>query len=171
MNRNIKYVPLLALPLLFACTSMPTGPRVMALPGTGKTFDQFRADDFECQQWAMSRAGLPSQAAAESGVKSAAIGTAVGALAGAAIGGHQGAGAGAGTGLIVGSMAGVGAADTSAYGAQRMVDQAYVQCMYAKGQRVPVSGQFVSMPGSASTGSPPPPPPGSPPPPPPGVSK
>jgi len=171
MKVNIKYVPLLVLPLLLACTSMPTGPRVMALPGTGKTFDQFRADDFECQQWAMSRVGLPSQAAAESGLKSAAIGTAVGALAGAAIGGHQGAGAGAGTGLIIGSMAGVGAADTSAYGAQRIVDQSYIQCMYAKGQRVPVAGQFASMPAPAPVGSPPPPPPGSPPPPPPGVAR
>jgi len=171
MNVKTKYLPLLLLPLLFACTSMPTGPRVMALPGTGKSFDQFRADDFECQQWAMSRVGAPAEAAGESGLKSALIGTAVGALAGAAIGGHQGAGTGAGTGLIVGSLAGVGAADTSAYGAQRMVDQAYIQCMYAKGQRVPVSGQFVSMPAAPPAGNYPPPPPGNPPPPPPGVSK
>ena len=154
---------LLASVVLAACTSMPTGPRVMALPGTGKTFDQFRADDFECQQWALNRIGAPAQMASDSALKSAAIGTAVGALAGAAVGGHQGAGVGAGTGLIAGSIAGAGAADASAYGAQRMVDQAYVQCMYAKGQRVPVSGQFISMPPAPL--SPPPPPPGTPPPP------
>lgn len=175
-NKEIimKHLLSLMVPLLLiGCTTMPTGPRVMALPGSGKTFDQFRADDFECQQWALSRVGVPSQAANESALKSAAVGTVVGALAGAAIsGGHQGAAAGAGTGLIVGSMAGASAADASSYGAQRMVDQAYVQCMYAKGQRVPVSGRLISMPVPTAVNSPPPPPPpGTPPPPPPGVTK
>ena len=38
-----------ALLLLFslgACVSIPSGPSIMALPGSGKTFDQFRNDDF-----------------------------------------------------------------------------------------------------------------------------
>lgn len=165
MNRIAKFSPLLLSSLLLACTTMPTGPRVMALPGTGKSFEQFRADDFECRQFALAQVGgvTSSQAATESGLKSAAVGAAVGAVAGAAIGGHESAGAGAGTGLVIGSLAGIGAADASAYGSQRQFDQAYIQCMYAKGERVPVSGQFTSMP-SQATPLPPPPPPGYPPP-------
>lgn len=169
-SNSMKYISLFSLALLSACTSMPTGPRVMALPGTGKSFDQFRADDFECQQWALGRFGAQANAASDAALKNAVVGTAIGALAGAVIGGHEGAGAGAGTGLIVGSMAGAGAAEATAHGAQRALDQAYIQCMYAKGQRVPVSGQFVSMP-APGTATPPPPPPGTPPPPPPNLPR
>jgi hypothetical protein len=169
MNRMSRFLPLLASSLLIACTTLPTGPRVMALPGTGKSLEQFRADDFECRQFAMAQLGgvTSSQAATESGLKSAAVGAAVGALAGAAIGGHQSAGVGAGTGLLVGSLAGLGAADASAYGSQRQFDHAYIQCMYAKGERVPVSGSFTAMPTQAAPLQPPPPgypPPGYPPP-------
>ena len=32
--------------LLVACVHMPTGPSVMTLPGAGKSFEQFRADDY-----------------------------------------------------------------------------------------------------------------------------
>ena len=178
MNRICGLLALLGLSLLAACTSMPTGPRVMALPGTGKSFDQFRADDLDCRQYALAQVGgVPaSQMAMESGLKSAAVGTAIGAVAGAAIGGHQGAGAGAGAGLLMGSMAGVGAADASAYRSQQYYDNAYIQCMYAKGDRVPVSGQFQANPGQwvppppsaypphPSSSLPPPPPSGYPPP-------
>ena len=33
-----------------ACASVPTGPSVMVLPGQGKTFEQFHADDGACRQ-------------------------------------------------------------------------------------------------------------------------
>ena len=33
---------------LAGCASVPTGPNVMALPGTGTTFEQFRYDDMMC---------------------------------------------------------------------------------------------------------------------------
>ncbi|MFZ4537523.1 glycine zipper family protein [Propionivibrio sp.] len=131
-------------PLLFlaGCATVPTGPSVMALPGSGKSFEQFRSDDAECRQYAQYQSGGAgaNQAAVDAGVRSAAIGTVVGAIAGAAIGGQQGAGVGAGTGLLVGSMAGTGAAQSSAYATQRQYDNAYIQCMYAKGEQVPVYG-------------------------------
>lgn len=129
-----------ALLLLAGCASAPTGPSVMALPGNGKSFEQFRYDDAGCRQYAQNQTGGvdANQAAANAGVGSAVVGTVVGALAGAAIGGQQGAGYGAGTGLVVGSMAGTGAAQMTAYATQRNYDNAYVQCMYAKGQQVPV---------------------------------
>jgi outer membrane lipoprotein SlyB len=114
----------------------------MALPGTGKSFEQFRSDDAECRQYAQYQIGGASadQAAIDSGVRSAAVGTVVGALAGAAMGGHQGAGVGAGTGLLFGSIAGSGAAQNSEHMTQRSYDNAYIQCMYAKGEQVPTSG-------------------------------
>ena len=180
MNRAIRLASLSALLLLGACVTLPSGPGVMALPGSGKTFDQFRADDLDCRQFSSYQVGgtTPAQAASDSGAKSAAIGTLIGAAAGAAANGSSGAAVGAGVGLAAGALAGTGAAQTSSYGLQRRYDIAYVQCMYAKGHKVPVSGQFAGThpgpgPGAASTpplpppGSPPPPP-GSPPPPPPG---
>src|SRR5438046_1739938 len=89
--------------LLVACVSMPKGPSVMVLPGTGKTFDQFRYDDVECRQFADVQIGgtSPSDAAADSVAKSAVVGTAIGAAAGAALGGRSGAAAGAGGGTLV----------------------------------------------------------------------
>jgi hypothetical protein len=40
-------LPIVAGMLLAACTS---GPRVMALPGTGKTLEQFHTDDSACRE-------------------------------------------------------------------------------------------------------------------------
>ena len=39
---------------LAGCATVPTGPNVMVLPGTGKTFDQFRVDEMECRHYAVS---------------------------------------------------------------------------------------------------------------------
>lgn len=163
-----------ALLLLAGCASAPTGPSVMALPGNGKSFEQFRYDDAECRQYAQYQTGgvEANQAAANAGVGSAVVGTVVGALAGAAMGGQHGAGYGAGAGLVVGSMAGTGAAQSTAYATQRSYDNAYVQCMYAKGQKVPVAASMArsrvqapavqAAPATLPPGAyyPPPPPPG-----------
>jgi hypothetical protein len=131
--------------LLGACTTMPTGPGVLVLPGTGKTFEQFRFDDADCRQFAQSQLGgaTAGSAADDSGVRSAALGTVLGAAAGAAIGGSHGAGVGAGTGLALGGLAGTGAAQASSYNFQQRYDFGYQQCMYAKGHRVPVAAGSV----------------------------
>lgn len=164
---------LLALLMVGGCASLPTGPSLMALPGTGKSFEQFRADDSECRRYAFEQIGgrTADRAATDSAVRSAVVGTVIGAAAGAAIGGRNGAGVGAGAGLLVGGAAGSDAAQRSSYGSQRSYDNAYIQCMYAKGQKVPVSGTLLESTRplqSAPPGSYPPPPPGNPPPPPPG---
>jgi hypothetical protein len=159
------------------CASMPNGPSVMVLPGTGLSFEQFRNDDAICQQYASFQVGgtTANQASMKSGATSAVVGTALGAAAGAAIGGGSGAAIGAGSGLVGGSIVGTGAASSSMYEVQQRYDIAYIQCMYAKGHQVPVSGQFsgaippLRTP-TASSHIPrpppglPPPPPGSPPP-------
>ena len=165
MLRITRLSVLPALLVLGACaTYPPTGPSALVLPGTGKSFDQFRADDMECRQYASLQAGGQEQAATDSTVRSAALGTAIGAVAGAAIGGRDGAGVGAGMGLITGTLAGAGTGRTSAYEMQRRYDIGYQQCMYAKGHRIPVSGRFApagptysSQP--AAVVPPPPPPP------------
>lgn len=156
-----------ALLLLTACASAPTGPSVMALPGTGKSFDQFRADEADCRQYARQQTSGAERTGGDAGVRSAVVGTAVGAVAGAAIGGQSGAAVGAGTGLVVGSVAGSGAAQSSAYGTQRAYDNAFVQCMYAKGHKVPVSGAMTSKPAPTPAVTPPAQPSGYYPPPPP----
>ena len=158
---------------LGACTVMPAGPSVMVLPGTGRTMDSFRADDVACREYAYVQIGgrTAQDAATQSAVASAAVGTAVGAAAGAAFGGSQGAAVGAGTGLLFGSAVGAGTATASGYGSQRQYDNAYIQCMYAKGHRVPVPGNVTySAPVRATEAGIPPPPPGMPPPPPPGAA-
>lgn len=162
MTISKKISAALVAALLGGCVSLPNGPSVLVLPGTGKTFEQFRADDTICRQYALEQIGgtKPNQAADDSMARSIGAGAVIGAVAGAAIGGNQGAAVGAGTGVVAGSMVGVSSAQTSGYGSQRRYDNAFIQCMYAKGHRVPVSGQM-------SSPQIPPPPAGNPPPPPP----
>lgn len=144
--------------LLAGCVTTPTGPSMMALPGTGKSFDQFRQDDNACREYAWVQIGGTSanQAANDSLARSAVLGTGIGAAAGALAGGGRGAGVGAAAGLVVGTAAGSGAAEMSAYDAQRRYDFAYVQCMYGQGHRVPVSGRMMT---EQPYSRPPPPPP------------
>lgn len=161
---------LAVLVFLAGCASAPTGPSVMALPGTGKSFDDFRRDDVECRQYAHLQIGgdAAGSATTDPALQSGAVGAAVGTVAGALIGGREGAGVGAGTGLLFGSAVGADAARGSTYETQRRYDNAYVQCMYAKGQKVPISGTYLqSSPGAGRPMPAYPPPPGDPPPPPP----
>src|SRR4029453_13724113 len=78
--------PAIAL-LLTACASAPTGPSVMVLPGSGKSFEQFEAEDAACRQWAAQQAETTQTATP----------------------------------------------------AQHRYDISYMQCMYAKGNQLPVA--------------------------------
>jgi hypothetical protein len=82
------------------------------LPGTGKSFEQFHADDGMCQQFAMTEAQGPA--------------------------------------------AGAAGAVASAPAMQRKYDLSYIQCMYAKGHRVPVLGPMAGRPVQAPGQVPPP---------------
>jgi phage tail tape-measure protein len=154
---------IMALLTLSACVTVPSGPSIMSLPGSSKTFDQFRADDLDCRQFASVQIGgtTPTQAANDATVRSAAVGTAVGAAAGALIDGASGAGIGAGFGMLTGALVGSSSGYASGYSLQQRYDIAYVQCMYSKGHKVPVSGRFASAnerPAARSYTPPPPPP-------------
>lgn len=170
---------LLVVYLLTACVHLPAGPSVMTLPGSGKSFDQFRSDEYECRQYAEEQVGgiTSRQASRTSGVENAVLGVGLGAATGAALGGGHGAAIGAGVGLLIGGLIGSNTATTSGYASQQRYDIGYTQCMYAKGHRVPVDGRITNNP-SGSGGAArrtlttpadfvPPPPSGNPPPPPP----
>jgi Glycine-zipper domain len=136
-------VLLLILGPLSACATLPSGPRVLVLPGVGKPFDQFHVDETVCRQYARQQVGLaPGQVAIQQAASGAAVGAAIGAGVGAVIGaaaGDAGTGAavGAGCGLLVGTAAGAQAGAVSAGFAQWQYNVAYTQCMYAKGNQVP----------------------------------
>jgi uncharacterized protein YcfJ len=142
---------------------MPAGPSVMVLPEPGKSFEEFQSDDAVCRQWAMQRIEMPPNEIVNKNLASgAAIGTAMGAGLGAAIGAASGkpatgAAIGAGSGLVAGTAAASGPAHAAGAEAQRRYDNAYQQCMYAKGNQIP--GSAVTRPKRAHW-IPPPPPPG-----------
>jgi outer membrane lipoprotein SlyB len=168
MPKILNFSALVAISSLTACASIPTGPSIMSLPGSGKSFEQFRYDDYYCRQFAHEQIGgmTPNRAAISSSVTSAAIGAGVGAATGAAFDGGHGAAIGAGMGLLTGSLIGTNSAKASGYMHQQRYDAGYMQCMYGKGHRVPVSGQIsnsIYTPGQnqyASTPYPPRPPAG-----------
>jgi hypothetical protein len=128
MPNPLKCLTPAALLILGACATVPSGPSVVVLPGTGKNFDQFRADEVVCRQFASYQAGgkMPNQNATASGTR---------------------------------SQADTGRAATSAGTAQERYDIGYIQCMYAKGNRVPVPGNIMYK-DRSSCSPPPPPPPG-----------
>lgn len=113
-----RSVPLLMVAALVvgACTAIPSGPGVMVLPGSHKTFDQFLGDDHDCRQFALGQVGGVSsqQTSNTAAVSSSAVGPS-----------HP---------------------NGSGYGAQYQYDAAYIQCMYARGHRVPVYGQMLAAP-------------------------
>jgi OmpA family protein len=176
--------------LLTACVSVPTGPSVMVLPGSGKNFQQFQSDDAMCRQWASQQTGVTTNRAATGNtITGAAVGTLVGAAAGAALGAAAGnpglgAAAGAGVGLLGGTAVGASSGTGARMSVQHRYDMTYMQCMYANGNQIPVARGAVpgyaaqqaappppapsfAPPPPPATATPPPPPAGPPPPPPP----
>ena len=130
--------------VLGGCATMPTGPTVMVIPGPGKPFEVFMADDTVCRQWALQQVGgaSPSQTANQNLATGAALGTLLGAGVGAAIGstsGNMGTGAaiGAGSGLLMGTATASNPAYASEWQLQRQYDISYQQCMYAKCNQIP----------------------------------
>jgi hypothetical protein len=145
--------------LLAACAQTPMGPTVQVMPGPGKSFDAFQYDQAGCKQFAEQSVAGQAQNANMRGLAAGAITTALGAGLGGAIGGGSGAGIGAAGGAVAGGALGAGSSGNAQVGIQEQYNNAYAQCMYAKGNAVPGYGpMMVQSPGA------PPPPPGYPPP-------
>ncbi len=147
MKRLYKIAPLALLAALSGCVSPPSSPDVTVLPGSSKSYGQFRQDDILCRNTAQNSTSGGAQAASNSAAGTATAGTLVGAAAGALIGaasGQAGPGAliGAGSGLLVGSAMGSNTAGMSSGDLQDQYDVIYTQCMYAKGNKVPVAYNY-----------------------------
>ena len=113
------------------------------MPAQGKPFQMFQQEMEECKAYALREAGgegavqMEQQNAASHALIGALIGVASGGLIGAGVGNAgAGAGIGAGTGLAAGSISGAHAARSSGGKLQQLYDNAYLQCMYAKGNQV-----------------------------------
>jgi hypothetical protein len=121
------------------------------MPGPGKSFEVFQYDQASCRQFAEQSVAGQAENANMRGVGGAALTTVLGAGLGAAVGGGRGAGIGAASGALGG--AGIGAMSSSGQqgGIQEQYNNAFAQCMYAKGDMVPGYGPMMVQ-------SPPPPP-------------
>src|SRR5262245_2974000 len=147
---RLTFAALAAIVLTTGCAVAPTGPSMPAMPGSRKAWDQFQVDDAQCRQVALNRSGPPSEAAATAGVGSAIVGTAIGAAVGGLVGGNSGAAVGAGMGLFTGSVVGANNAYAAGATTQQIYDNAYFQCMYAMGNRVPAPPGYAAAMRSAS---------------------
>jgi len=146
--------------LLAACAQTPMGPTVNVMPGPGKSFDAFQYDQYGCKQFAEQAVAGQAQNANVRGLATGVVGTALGAALGGAIGGGRGAGIGAAGGAIGGGALGAGSSANAQAGIQEQYNNAYSQCMYAKGNAVPGYGPMMVQ----SPSGVPAPPPGYPPP-------
>ena len=88
-----KHILVVSILLLNACSTIPKGPSVLTLPGTGKELKQFHSDDWQCRDFARAQVSAPKE-------------------------------------------------PDTVYEGQQNYDMNYIQCMYSKGHRVPVSGNF-----------------------------
>lgn len=139
--RGLAGISLVAL-LLAGCAATPMGPTVQVMPGPGKSFETFQGDQASCKTYAAGQVQGQADAANQRAVGAALLTTVLGAGVGAAVGGAAGdAGAGAAIGAASGAAGGsaIGATSSSndQMNIQQQYDNAYSQCMYAKGELVP----------------------------------
>lgn len=161
MGYKVKTViaGLSALLLLEGCATTPLGPTVQVMPAKNKPFDVFAQEQAVCKQYATQQVSGQADAANERAVGTGIIATALGAGLGAAVGGGHGAGVGAATGAVAGTAIGAGTSSHNQHGIQQQYDNAYAQCMVAKGnQLVPPPAPIVVQPAVIYAAPPPPPP-------------
>jgi hypothetical protein len=131
---------LAAILALGGCATVPPGPNVPVMPGNGKSFEAFQADQGACMQYANDLTSDARSQATTNAIGTAVVTTLLGAGLGAAAGGGTGAAIGAGAGAVAGTALGVNSANWSQYPIQQRYDIAYAQCMAAKGNKVPAYG-------------------------------
>jgi hypothetical protein len=128
--------------LLAGCAQTPLGPTVQVMPGPGRSFEAFQADQSNCKVYAADQVKGQAENANQRAVGAALLTTLLGAGLGAAAGSGwgaagQGAGIGAGAGAATGAAIGADMSSGEQVGIQVQYDNAYSQCMYAKGEMVP----------------------------------
>jgi len=145
------------------------------MPAANKPFEVFQQDQATCKQFAAEQVSGQADSANERAIGTGLLGGVLGAGLGAVIGGGRGAGVGAAAGGVLGTVVGSGNSQSSQGGIQQQYDNAYSQCMYAKGNQVapppvrtviqptiiyPAPPPVVYAPPPAVYYPPPPPPPG-----------
>lgn len=128
--------------LLAGCAQTPLGPTVQVMPGPGKSFEAFQADQSGCKSYAADQVKGQAEASNQRAVGAAFLTTLLGAGLGAATGSAwdaagQGAGVGAAAGAATGAAVGANMSANDQVGIQVQYDNAYSQCMFAKGELVP----------------------------------
>ena len=137
MSQFSKITILCSTAFLFAaCASTPMGPTVQALPAQGKPFEVFEGDQAACKQYAADQVQGQADRANSTGVLEGVGGTVLGAGLGAALGGGRGAAIGAGAGALGGTAVGANTSGQEQRGIQKQYNDAYEQCMVAKGNQI-----------------------------------
>ncbi len=139
---TVTATALSALLLVEGCVSQPLGPTVAVMPGDNKSYDAFEQDAAVCQQSASQAVAGQAQQANNQAVGEGLLGTVLGAGLGAAVGGGRGAAVGAAAGSVVGTGVGANSSAYSQAGIQQRYNITYVQCMAAKGDKVPPAGSY-----------------------------
>lgn len=122
--------------MLEGCASTPMGPTVQVMPGKDKPFDVFAQEQASCKQYATQEVGGQAEEANQRAIGAGLLTTALGAGLGAAVGGGRGAGIGAAAGGVVGTGIGASNSQHTQLSIQQQYNNAYSQCMYAKGNQV-----------------------------------
>lgn len=119
---------------LEGCVTTPMGPTVPVMPGQGKSWSDFQADQSYCEHYAEDRVAGRIKRANDEIARNTVIGTALGAAFGAALGDTRGAVAGGVAGGAIGaSTTGPG---YKQHAAQREYNIAYAQCMKYRGNEI-----------------------------------
>jgi hypothetical protein len=118
------------------------GSTVQVMPGPGKSFEAFQADQGNCRDYAASQVKGQAEQSNQRAFGAAVLTTLLGAGLGAAGGAPwdaagQGAGIGAAAGAATGAAVGANMSANDQVGIQVQYDNAFSQCMFAKGEMVP----------------------------------
>ncbi len=123
--------------VLAACANAPIGPSVRVLPSPKKAFETFQAEQATCKYYADDQVRGQAERANSTGFVQGLGATALGAGLGAAIDGGHGAAVGAAMGATAGTVVGASTSSRQDRTIQQVYDDAYVQCMVAKGNLIP----------------------------------
>jgi hypothetical protein len=122
---------------LAGCVAPPAAPMIPVIPGPGKSFAVFDADQAACEQYASAQLAPTVFAYNKFSVGSIALTAALGAGIGAAAAGGSGAATGAAAGAAFGTAANAVAASRSQSSLQQRYDILYASCMVHHGNRLP----------------------------------
>ena len=142
-------IPSLLVASLAGCAITPIGPTARVLPAAGKPFEVFQADQIQCRQFAEGQVDGGSLVSRLEEFGTLAGGTVLSAGAGYAFGRTRGAEIGAALGALGGAGSAVGGAMADQRGLQSRYDLAYTQCMYARGNQVPMGSRTAAAAGPA----------------------